>query len=318
MANQKRNWLLTINNPKDTDEQFATYLQTLAHLKYYVFQREKGEEKGTEHFQLYIEFEQGKRFDFMKTACPSAHIESRKGTKKQARDYCMKADTRVSGPYEYGTFAEERERTDLTDILAMIEDGATDYEIMQAYPSQYFFNHKHIENVREMFNQRKFGNKRRMDMQVVYIYGSAGIGKTRYVLDKYGDDKVFRMSDYGSNWNNERFDGYAGEDVIIFDEFRSSIRIANMLQYLDVYPVQLPARYHNKAACFTKVYIVSNDPLYRQYEKVQQENPKTWQAFLRRITAVYNFDKSQTEPLPRLLWTAAIVEKKQDSEQMEF
>ena len=317
MANQYRNWILTINNPEQTDEKFAEYLQTLTHLKYYMFQRERGEEKETEHFQVYIEFEMGKRFDFMKTAFPKAHIEARKGTKKQARAYCMKEDTRVSGPYEYGTFAEERERTDLTDIVAMIEDGATDYEIAEAYPSQFFFNHKHIERVREMFMQKKFGNMRRTNIEVTYIYGSPGVGKTRYVLDKYGDDKVFRMSDYGAQWNNERFDGYGGEDVIIFDEFRSSIKIAHMLQYLDIYPVQLPARYHNKAACFTKVYIVSNDPLYMQYASVQKENPKTWQAFLRRISAVYNFDKSKDTPLPRALWTAVELTKDK-TEQLGF
>ena len=42
-----------------------------------------------------------------------------------------------------------------------------------------------------------------------------------------------------------------------------------MLNLLDVYPPILPARYSDKVACFTKVYITSNLPLNRQYETVQ-------------------------------------------------
>ena len=31
------------------------------------------------------------------------HLEIRRGTQQQARDYCQKHDTRVDGPWEYGT-----------------------------------------------------------------------------------------------------------------------------------------------------------------------------------------------------------------------
>ena len=53
---QARRWVLTINNPIETDEQMQEYLKGLEHFKYYMFQREKGEEKGTVHFQIYIVF----------------------------------------------------------------------------------------------------------------------------------------------------------------------------------------------------------------------------------------------------------------------
>lgn len=143
---------------------------------------------------------------------------------------------------------------------------------------------------------------RRTNLKVVYIFGSAGVGKTSYVLDTFGDDHVFRMTDYGSVHNIERFDGYSGHDVLLFDEFRSQIVMSNMLNYLDIYPLQLPARFHNKTACYTKVFIVSNIPLSAQYPNIQRDNPTTWQAFLRRIHEVYNFDISKTAPLPRNKW----------------
>ena len=110
------------------------------------------------------------------------------------------------------------------------------------------------------------------------------------------------MSEYGCNFNRERFDGYKGERIILFEEFRSSIPITNMLRYLDIYKVQLPCRYSNKIACYNKVYITSNWTLEEQYKHIQREHPKTWKAFLRRITAVYDFDKSIDVPIDSNLW----------------
>lgn len=302
MANQFRNFLLTINNPEKEDAEIAEEIKALPHIKYFIFQREKGEETGTAHIQLYVEFSQGKRFDQMKKYFPRAHIESRKGTKTQAREYCSKKETRIGEVYEFGTFAEERERSDWTDILAMIADGATNAEIRDAYPSQFMRYYKAIEDNREMFIAEKYGKTRRTDLKVTYIYGKAGAGKTRYVLDTFGDENVFRMTDYGASHNIERFDGYCGQDVLLFDEFRSQIAISSMLNYLDIYPLQLPARFHNKTACYTKVFIISNIPLSAQYPNVQRDNPATFQAFLRRIHTVYNFNGSKTDPIPRMKW----------------
>lgn len=64
---------------------------------------------------------------------------------------------------------------------------------------------------------------------------------------------------------------------------RVSITVADMLNYLDGYPVELPCRYANKVACYTKVYIITNIPLEQQYPNVQIDSPGTWNAFLRRI-----------------------------------
>ena len=65
-----------------------------------------------------------------------------------------------------------------------------------------------------------------------------------------------------------------------------------MLQYCDIYPMELPARYSNKFACYETVYIISNWSLEEQYKEVQKENPKSWNAFLRRIHEVRIYDKA--------------------------
>lgn len=297
MANQFRNYLLTVNNPAQTDEEFYDYLKTLRHIKYFVFQREQGNATGTEHFQLYIEFEVGKTFTTMKEYFPTAHIESRKGSKTQARDYCSKTDTRMDGHkvFEYGEFIENGERSDLNDITQMIESGATDRDIQLAYPSQFFRYYKNIAQLRQVYLETKFNNVFR-ELEITYICGSTEKGKTRYVMDKYGYTNVYRVTTY----DHTAFDSYNGQDVIAFEEFRSSFKIEDMLKYLEGYPLMLPSRYNNKVVCYTKVYIITNWALHEQYKNVQSQYASTWAAFLRRIKTVYDFDKSKEIPVNKL------------------
>ena len=82
--------------------------------------------------------------------------------------------------------------------------------------------------------------------------------------------------------------------MLVFEEFNSQIPIEAMLNYLDVYPLLLPARYSDRTACYTKVYITSNIPLDEQYITVQHNRPETWRAFLRRIHHVFVYGQDGT------------------------
>ena len=137
-----KRWFMTYNNPTETDEEFENYLKNLEHFKYATFQREKGANKETEHFQVFLIFTVGKRFQTMKNLFPKCHIEEAKGSNVQCRDYCSKSETRVSGPYEIGEFAEMRGRTDIKNIIELLKNGVDDYTLMELYPSQYFRHKK--------------------------------------------------------------------------------------------------------------------------------------------------------------------------------
>jgi len=239
----------------------------------------------------------------LKTLFPTAHIEQRKGSKTQARDYCQKDDTRMDGhqKYEYGEFIESGQRADLAEIMDDIEQGFDEVELSRKHHGRYARHQNWADRYKQIIVSKKFGKMRRLDLEVTYIYGKAGVGKTRHVMDKYGDENVYRITDYDGNL----FDNYNNEDVIIFEEFRGQVRIDIMLNYLDVYPLRLPARYNNKIACYTKAFIITNLPLSGQYQKIQAEHPETWQAFLRRIHKVYNFDLSKDTPVSKT--TGALV-----------
>lgn len=103
-------------------------------------------------------------------------------------------------------------------------------------------------------------------------------------MEKYGYKNVYRVTDY-----KNPFDGYKGEDVICFDEFNSSLNIQSMNNLLDCYPLTLPARYSNKQACYTDIYIIANIPLEKQYQLMQYEFFEIYRAFLRRINYIITF-----------------------------
>lgn len=164
--------------------------------------------------------------------------------------------------------------------MELVASGARNAEILHEFPGTYT-KLPHIDAARQTLLEEKFRTQFRM-LRVEYLWGKTGVGKTRGIMERHGYDAVYRVTNYA-----HPFDGYAGEDVILFDEFRSSLPVTDMLKYLDGYPVMLPARFHDKVACYTKVYLASNIPLDRQYPNVQHEEPETWNAFCRRIHAQF-------------------------------
>ncbi len=207
------------------------------------------------------------------------------GTPEQASDYCTKPETRLGEPIIYGELPIKGKRTDMEDIYEMITSGCSDMQIRETYPSQYMrYNHK-IKDIRLELQEEKYCELFR-DVNVVYLVDTPGVGKTRYIMEKYGFKDVFRVSNY-----KNPFDTYKGEDVIVFEEFRSSLPIEQMLNYLDGYPIRLPARYGDKVACYTKVYIVSNWKYIEQYKNIREIHPTTMKALDRRINYVGNLEE---------------------------
>ena len=228
-----------------------------------------------------------------------AHIEGARGSHRENRDYIRKEgkwrDSEKSETNKPETFEESGELPEESDrrvkqaetILAMVENGATNAEIMRECPSA-MLHLPRIEQARQTLLEETY-RKAFRELKVEYIWGETGVGKTRKVMELYGYENVFRVTNYA-----HPFDGYSGQDVIVFDEFRSSLPLSDMLCYLDGYPLMLPCRYADRVACYTKVYILSNIPLEKQYPNVQLEEPASFDAFKRRLTSVYRMQA----PLP--------------------
>lgn len=300
-----RKYLLTINNPTDhgfTHERIRAILNEFSGLRYWCMCDEVGEQ-GTPHTHVYVVFSNSVMFDTMHKRFYGVHIDKAIGSNQENRDYVRKegkwaddAKHETNKPEtfeEYGELPPDRTKseTQAEQIVQMIRDGKSNAEILEACPTAYS-KMAYVEQTRQTLLEEIYKDKWR-SLEVNYIWGESGAGKTRSVMDYYGYPNVFRVTNYDSH----PFDGYKGQDVIVFEEFRSSIKIQDMLNYLDGYPIMLPCRYADRVACFTKVFIITNIPLESQYPNVQLDSPETWNAFRRRIGSAFEMTK-QFEELP--------------------
>lgn len=108
----------------DDDEQTALlavvpeeHFPLTNNLKYVVYQLEKCPTTQRLHWQGYIKFSKPVSRQFIQVNFPilaTAHLEARRGTDAEARDYCTKARTRQLGPWEVGSFeGRQGQRSDL-------------------------------------------------------------------------------------------------------------------------------------------------------------------------------------------------------------
>lgn len=298
---QSRKWQLTINAPLEkgySHDVIKKNILTLKSIRYYCLSDEIANKH---HTHVYLLFQSPVRFSTLKKLFPEAHIEKAYGSSAQNRDYIFKEgekwskdkkkETNLSDTHEeWGEMPEERqgERNDLIALYEMISEGKSNYEILEEQP-QFIVQIERMDRVRQIIQEEEYKEIFRK-MEVTYLYGDTGAGKTRSVMEQYGYKNVYRVTNY-----KHPFDQYKGQDVIMFEEFQSSIPVNQMLIYLDGYPVMLPCRYADKVACYTKVYIVSNIDLREQYEEMQRYNCETWKAFLRRIHNVKVFKNGKIQ-----------------------
>ena len=305
MANkdtQSRKWQLTINNPEEKGLDHDAIKKALGELKssvYWCMANEIGLETQTPHMHIFVFMRNSTRFSRIKKLFPEAHIEAARGTVQENRDYVSKsgkwaedekADTSVAGTFEESGEPPEEPgqgaRTDIAGLYHMIaEENLSNAEVMERNPELAAHIGK-MDKIRQDVLEARYREQWR-NLEVTYIFGPTATGKTRGVMEQHGYGSVYRVTDY-----NHPFDRYAQEPVLLLDEFRSSLLIGDMLDYLDGYPLALPARYANRQACFEKVYIISNIDLTEQYPNVQTNDPATWKAFLRRIHHVIEYRKA--------------------------
>lgn len=220
--------------------------------RYYIYGREKCPRTGKEHWQGFIVFNRTHRIPGGKRIInggDDCHLEPRRGSRREARDYCRKdGDFR-----EYG----ELEAKTTKEILQMPINWIKENE-----PLMFCRYHRGIEKLHAVQ-----GEKWR-DVKVYILWGSTGTGKTRKVMEM---DSVYKIDPPYTWW-----DGYCGEEILLIDDFRvGAIHRGMLLNLLDGYRLRLETKGGHTWALWKEVYITTN------------YNPETWdEAILRRVTSV--------------------------------
>ena len=296
---QARKWALVINNPLEAGLDHAAIREILRRFApSYFCMADEVATTGTYHTHIFLFSPSPMRFSTVKNRFSTAHIEKAYGSAKTNRAYILKegrwadtdkAETSVPGTFEeWGDLPAEKEE-EAPEMFKLIQDlraGKSVMEIIEDNP-KLAFRIREVETLRQAILEEKYSAENRA-LEVTYLYGASGTGKTRGIFEKHDRKSICRITDYGSR-NGVRFDAYHCQDVLVLEEFHSQIPISAMLNYLDIYPLTLPARYTDRIACYTKVYITSNIPLEEQYRDIQRYQMETWRAFLRRVQNVIEY-----------------------------
>lgn len=242
-----RAYVFTLNNP-------TTKLTFNDDVKYAIWQQETGE-NGTTHYQGYIELKTPRRIAWMQKLIPRAHFETRKGSREQARDYCKKEETRTAGPWEHGTFEQERgKRNDLLRLQEMLKSGESERDIRDKEFCIWARNYKVIER----FGILESGIKRNFKTTVYMLIGPPGCGKSKWCLEQ-------SASAYWKQ-NSKWWCGYDGKSDVVIDDYYGWLPWSTLLNICDRYPCTVETKGGQVNFAAKNIYITSNTE-YRLWYK---------------------------------------------------
>lgn len=273
-----RCWCFTVNNPDISYRKLIKNLENNKKVRYCAFQVE---EKNTIHYQGYIELNESLRMNETKKLISNkAHLEQRHGTRDEARDYVLKSDTRILGPWEIGKWLAHGQgnRSDLDNIVDIIKNGGNIMTVASEFPREYIKFNRGIE---KLLFLRGIGETEFRHLSVFVLWGDPNMNKTRTCFELYPDLYKLEKNEGGNLW----WDGYVGQDTILIDDFYGWIDYEIMLHILDGYPLRLAIKGAHTWAKYTCVLITSNSPVEKWYYN------KNLGALKRRITEVYHLQK---------------------------
>lgn len=277
-----RNICYTLNN-YTTDQ--TTHLKNIPRT-FHVMGFEVGD-SGTPHIQGFICFKNSRSFKAVHKDLFKAHVEVMRGTHKQAADYCKKG----GDFWEFGTLPEPGARKDLdslvTDLGELYQGDSTG--MMLSEPSRCFRYYKFLDRI-----ALRTQPKRDWPMEVIWIYGPSGSGKSRYCKEHW-PDAYWKSQHDPDNWEN-----YGGEETVILDDFRGShMKFTQFLTLADRYPLIVKIRYTPAQFRSKRIVITSIRP--PQYCWQLEDEPL--KQLTRRITEIKQFPEEggsggETSPPP--------------------
>ncbi len=280
-----RNYVFTLNNPTLSEiRNLHTLVYTGSTIKFLIFQGERGA-NGTSHLQGYLELRGTHRIEKVKglLGTERVHLERRRGSQKDAIDYCKKDDSRdnsIAAPFISGEPSQKGQRSDLKDMICDIKKKVKKSYLYDNYPGNML---RYTKGINEAI--RYYAPLTRSKPEVIVIWGDPGVGKTRYVVDQHKPEDIYWLGESNSGvW----WDGYESQEVVLIDDFYGWIKWHSLLRLLDRNSLQGDIKGgFVKLNYIKKIYFTSNVPPLKWYNWEKSPHMK-YKALRRRISKIYH------------------------------
>ena len=179
------------------------------------------------------------------------------GTVQQNIDYvsgmCPKKGNKLNSTFkQFGIIKTMGGK--LSELHDMMVEGCTEMELMNANPRLHLRYGKGLMNQKFLYDAERAHKWR--DVYVEYKWGPPRTNKTRDYYEKYPDAWFVKAYQLQNGW----WDGYAGEDIVILDEYDSTVKLELMEDMFEGYRMRLKVKGAHIYAAWTKIYVTSNYP----------------------------------------------------------
>lgn len=289
-GNPVRNWCFTVNLAEGiSDDEARAKLAILQggfddnRIKGAVFQLEIAPATGRRHIQGFANLASKQRMSWLKNFIHGlldiqAHLEPCRNVKASI-EYCQKQESRMPGtePVIVGALpkAGQGKRSDLLDVKAKLDEGASESRIADEHFVSWVRCHKAFERYRAI---KQTPRNPANPVSVEVFIGPPGCGKTRRAVEE--NPGCYMKSNATGIW----FDLYANESCVVFDDFYGSLPYEQLLNICDRYACKVQCKGGVAEFTSTKLVLTSNRSHLSWYSKLFAEGSKDPMAFARRVT----------------------------------
>lgn len=151
--------------------------------------------------------------------------------RKATIEYCSKGEVLASNVRSHKSSQLE------LAVQTLREKGMA--AVAEEYPSQVILHARGLSALQSLW----LSSRPKPVPKVSWYWGNTGSGKTRAAYESVNQDNIYWISPPNGKTSQLWFDGYCGQKVAVFDDFRPWwCTFSWLLQLLDRYPIQVPVK----------------------------------------------------------------------------
>lgn len=218
-------------------------------IRYIAYSNETCPSTGRPHHQGFIYFHQPKQsYKKINKLLGGANCRPCRGNLEQNETYCSKSNVLI----EFGDKPSQGERKDLNMLKDdILNNVITSEEIMCVNPMLYHKYGRTMDKLEDVALRKKY---RSWMTSGYWYYGETGCGKSEHVFRDFNPSTHYVFPNDNGWW-----DGYKGQEIVIFDDFRgNTIAYAELLRLCDKYPLCVKRRGREPVPFLAKRIIITS------------------------------------------------------------